>query len=272
MKKLKTFLALGFFTLTTLTFSQKQKIKNLQITGGSPGLGKLLVSDADGNVQWLTAGQLGLVDSGDSVINTKTVPVISSTGRIWMDRNLGASRVALSFNDYFAYGNIYQWGRSNDGHQLMYWTSNTSGTPVNNISSFNLSVTDYPNHNMFIVPTGLPYDWRVTKNDNLWQGITGVNKPCPEDYRLPTSIELANEMTAYNITNSASAFNSPLKFTVPGSRSNTNGQFMTTGSNGLYWTSSVSGSNAVAISISPEGAGIANIYRFFGASCRCIKN
>ncbi|MFZ1451482.1 MAG: hypothetical protein WAT20_02205, partial [Ferruginibacter sp.] len=45
------------------------------------------------------------------------------TGKIWMDRNLGASRVATSSTDDLAYGDLYQWGRLTDGHQ-----NRTSGT------------------------------------------------------------------------------------------------------------------------------------------------
>nr|WP_320009862.1 hypothetical protein [uncultured Desulfobulbus sp.] len=43
--------------------------------------------------------------------------VTSPTGRVWMDHNLGASRVATSYDDKEAYGNLYQWGRGSDGHE-----------------------------------------------------------------------------------------------------------------------------------------------------------
>ena len=59
------------------------------------------------------------------------VEVTSATGRIWMDRNLGAMRAATSATDYQAYGSLYQFGRGSDGHQLINWTSATAGTPVN---------------------------------------------------------------------------------------------------------------------------------------------
>lgn len=39
------------------------------------------------------------------------------TNRIWMDRNIGAARVAESTSDELAYGDLYQWGRFSDGHQ-----------------------------------------------------------------------------------------------------------------------------------------------------------
>lgn len=43
--------------------------------------------------------------------------VVSRTGRIWMDKNLGAKRVATSPEDSLAFGFYYQWGRGSDGHQ-----------------------------------------------------------------------------------------------------------------------------------------------------------
>ena len=43
--------------------------------------------------------------------------VTSTTGQVWMDRNLGASRVATSSTDSAAYGDLYQWGRGTDGHE-----------------------------------------------------------------------------------------------------------------------------------------------------------
>jgi len=49
-----------------------------------------------------------------------------TTGKIWMNRNLGASQVATSSTDANTYGDLYQWGRAADGHQLR--TSGTTST------------------------------------------------------------------------------------------------------------------------------------------------
>src|SRR5688572_22406021 len=59
---------------------------------------------------------------------TVTYGVITSsvTGRKWMDRNLGASQVATAYNDYLAYGHLFQWGRPADGHQLVNYTNRTT--------------------------------------------------------------------------------------------------------------------------------------------------
>jgi hypothetical protein len=44
------------------------------------------------------------------------------TGRVWLDRNLGARQVCTSSTDAACYGDLYQWGRAKDGHE-----SRTSG-------------------------------------------------------------------------------------------------------------------------------------------------
>lgn len=62
---------------------------------------------------------------------TEIVEVLNLiTGRVWMDRNLGASRVATSSTDEAAYGDLYQWGRFGDGHQCR--KSDTTSTKVEN--------------------------------------------------------------------------------------------------------------------------------------------
>ncbi|GHB53105.1 hypothetical protein [Mongoliitalea lutea] len=69
-------------------------------------------------------------------IYTEIIDVINPrTGRVWMDRNLGASQAATHISDNLAYGDLYQWGRGADGHQCR-----NSGTTTS------LSSTDQPNH------------------------------------------------------------------------------------------------------------------------------
>jgi hypothetical protein len=65
---------------------------------------------------------------------TTVVDVLNpATGKIWMDRNLGASRAATSSADAEAYGDLYQWGRAADGHQksnsLKTYTTDSSNQP-----------------------------------------------------------------------------------------------------------------------------------------------
>ncbi|MCI5138689.1 MAG: hypothetical protein D3922_09820 [Candidatus Electrothrix sp. AR1] len=105
---------------------------------------------------------------------------ISYQGVVWLDRNLGAQRVAIDLHDVSAFGDLYQWGRPADGHQIR-----TSGTTTE------LSAGDIPGHNNFItVQSAYMGDWRQTPNSNLWSPETGQNNPCPSGFRIPTLTEM----------------------------------------------------------------------------------
>ncbi len=193
---------------------------------------------------------------------TAVVDVISVTGKTWMDRNLGASQVATSATDALAYGDLYQWGRFADGHQCR--TSPTTTT---------LSTTDTPGHGSFIISSNdSPYDWRSPQNDNLWQGVNGLNNPCPNGYRLPTNSELSSEISIYNITNRNSAFTSPYKFTASGYRDNNSGVLWDVGNFGDYSSSSVIGINSSVFYFHGSEAEIGWTSRAVGVSVRCIKD
>lgn len=138
--------------------------------------------------------------------------VTSATGRVWMDRNLGALRSALNKADPDAYGALFQWGRLNDGHA---WRSSTT-TPTR-------SNTDVPGHDSFITVSTIPYDWRTPQNDNLWQGVSGVNNPCPAGFRLPTGAEWEIDRASWSSNDAAGAFASPLKLVLAGFRHYDNG-------------------------------------------------
>ena len=178
-----------------------------------------------------------------------------------MDRNLGASRVATSQTDSDAYGDLYQWGRFTDGHQ-----SRTSSTVDTN------SDIDNPPHGDWITEPSNPYDWRTPQNDNLWQGVNGINNPCPIGYRLPTETEWITEFQAWSSQDADGGFNSPLKLSLGGERSNNDGDLINVGNTGYYWTSTVNGSWANRLNVSF----VANINKYGarggGASVRCIKN
>ncbi len=183
------------------------------------------------------------------------------TGKTWMDRNLGASRAAISSTDAQAYGDLYQWGRRSDGHQCR--TSPTTST---------LSSTDTPAHGSFILATNSPFDWRSPQNTNLWQGVNGVNNPCPSGYRLPTETELNAERTSWGNPHSAGAFASPLKLPVAGYRNSSTGSLVYVGNVGNYWSSTVSSTNSRSLMFVSSPAGMNTTYRAYGRSVRCLKD
>ena len=194
-------------------------------------------------------------DCGDKI------PTVTSNGQVWMDRNLGAHRVAQSVDDYQAYGWLYQWGRLADGHEVR-----GSGTTAV------LSAGNVPGHDNFITVTTSPYDWRNPQNNNLWQGASGVNNPCPAGFRLPTDTEWDTERASWSSNNSAGAFASPLKLVVAGDRLYGNGMVINEGSYGHYWSSTVLDANARSLYFHSDGASRLSYYSAYGFSVRCIKD
>jgi uncharacterized protein (TIGR02145 family) len=193
---------------------------------------------------------------------TEVVEVLNpETDKIWMDRNLGAQRKSLSSGDDFAYGDLYQWGRASDGHQCR--TSSVSA---------NLGDSDQPLHGKFITSTTSPSDWRLPQNNDLWQGVNGINNPCPEGFRVPTESEWNSERQSWISNNAEGAFNSPLKLPMAGHRSFSNAMLNNIGSGGSYWSSTIDGTNAQRLSFSNNGAFMNSIRRADGHSVRCIKN
>jgi hypothetical protein len=216
----------------------------------------------------LEGASLQLINGVPAWTNGKPIPsVTSATGRIWMDRNLGASQVATSSTDYLAYGNFYQWGRGSDGHELMNWTSATSGTPVNGTTTVR-STTDVPGDALFIITTN--GDWRSTQNDNLWQGVDGINNPCPIGYRLPTKVEFETEKSSWGSDNSAGAFASPLKLPLVGRR-NADNTFTALGAISRYWSSTTSGSSVWNLDFRSNAAILEPKSRGDAFSVRCIQ-
>jgi hypothetical protein len=190
---------------------------------------------------------------------TKVKDVINpTTGKIWMDRNLGASRVAISSTDSQSYGDLYQWGRRSDGHQCR----NSSTTNI-------LSSVDQPEHSDFIISLT---NWQNTPNYNLWQGVNGVNNPCPEGYRVPTSTELTNERLSWSSNNPAGAFASPLKLPMAGYRDHNNGDMLVVGNSGYYTSSTASSSFNSYLRFTSGAADISPARLASGLSVRCIKN
>lgn len=184
------------------------------------------------------------------------------TGRVWMDRNLGASRAATSPTDEKAYGDLYQWGRGADGHQKR--NSPTTST---------LSATDTPTHGSFIFALNSPSDWRSPQNNNLWQGVNGINNPCPPGFRIPTSAEWKAERQSWFSSNPSGAFASPLKLPIAGGRHPSNGSLFQVGSSGGYWSSSVVGSDAEGLYFYSTNAVVSNRAEpAVGHSVRCLKD
>jgi uncharacterized protein (TIGR02145 family) len=185
-----------------------------------------------------------------------------ATGKTWLDRNSGASRVATSSTDAEAYGDLHQWGRGTDGHEKR--NSPTTST---------LSSSDTPGHGNFILAPESPYDWRSPQNTNLWQGVNGTNNPCPTGYRLPTEAEWNAERLSWGSNNATGAFASPLKLPVGGYRSGRDGSHYIVNGYGNFWSSTVDGTySRYLVFGSSNNATMGSFSRVTGLSVRCLKD
>lgn len=193
---------------------------------------------------------------------TYGIIISPTTGKKWLDRNLGASRAATAYNDAQAYGDLFQWGRGADGHQLR--TSDTTSVR---------SSSDNPGHNKFIKSDAYsPNDWRIPQFAGLWQGSTGTNNPCPTGWHVPTRSEWEAETA---ITDYNSGFN-VFKLTAAGYRY-INANISDVGNTGYYWTSTVvtlagTGYARYAGITSSEFSASAGISRGNAEAIRCIKD
>ena len=231
------------------------RLTNAQMSGIATAVEGLMVycSDCTQKGMYVYTGSVWEQLAGASVGNT----VISTTGKAWMDRNLGASRVAISSTDDEAYGDLYQWGRKADGHESR--TSTVAAGPV---------ASGAEGANFITSGTG---DWLSTQDDARWGATKTANDPCPTGYRVPTETELNAELSLFATNNGAGAYGSALKLTLAGNRLSVNGTLSDVDSNGYYWSSTVTGTNARRLDFSSSNASMDSSLRADGMSVRCIK-
>lgn len=218
----------------------------------------------------------GLSDASSLVRhNFLYLPIEAEDGRVWLNNNLGANytninhssfnitQQATSTTDANAYGSLYQWGRFSDGHEFR--TSTTTATR---------STTDTPGHSNFITHSNSPFDWRNPQNNNLWQGESGANNPCPHGFRLPTITEISAMASAEGITNFSTLASSTLK--IAGSGGGFRERSGTLFTNAFYlWSSTTDASSTSARAMFvnttgayPENGGL----RVMGGTVRCIQD
>lgn len=153
------------------------------------------------------------------------------TQRVWLDRNLGASRVCQALDDEECYGEYYQWGRDADGHEK---------TDHETINTLNSDILDI-GHDKFITTGNIsPNDWSNADVDGSirsfhWSKTDGTSI-CPIGFRVPTIEEISAETS--EISNSSDAYSSFLKLPVSGFADASNGNFYTKGEYGTIWSSS----------------------------------
>ena len=128
--------------------------------------------------------------------------VSPTTGRTWLDRNLGATDECSSAEDANCFGDYYQWGRGTDGHEK---TDSTYVVALaNDIESIGSD---------FYEMSG--FDWTTADEDGhlrakKWSKSDG-SSICPVGYRVPTLDEYdleKSDIAFFNLANGGSRFRS----------------------------------------------------------------
>ncbi len=227
------------------------------------GLINQVIFSGDSMIDLYPPGTVHCIPGGAQVIEV----LHPLTGRIWMDRNLGATQAATAPNDEAAYGDLYQWGRFSDGHQCR--NSDTTSTNASTVAPNEGNPWD----GKFLLDNIYPWDWLSPQNDNLWQGLYGINNPCPDDFRIPTDAE----WLSLNISNSSTAWSSVLKLPEAGFRLNFGGiypagEIYDDGVFGYFWSSTAWDTLTGYFNFYSAGAGMTEGMRARGCSVRCIKD
>ncbi len=216
------------------------------------------------------------VENGD--VN-ETYGIIIYNGRAWFDRNLGATKVAESWDDQdeAAWGELHQWGKNRGPYAKR-------NSPVSNYC------VDFQNRNVvadsFHKATTNGSNWISSKNNSCkysynetawWQtsnqwddpaNRTGDHNICPKGWHVAS----IDDFKSLNLENAEDGFNK-IKLLGVGGMRDRNGNITDT-SVGRYWTSTISGEirYPMALVLSEDRAGFGIQQRVSGLSIRCVKN
>lgn len=198
------------------------------------------------------------------------------TGKVWIDRNIGASQTCTSMTDSNCYGDYFQWGREADGHEKSTSsTSNTKETSITNTSA---------NFTKISIKYG---DWTTADSDHTqrqanWSKTDGTSI-CPVGYRVPTEAEIKAETSDLTgtdaISNATDLYNSFLSVPAAGYRVRSSGAMQSLGSVSSLSTATL-GVTSDTIKTFDADSSSAGIFLYngknsgvgIGISVRCIQN
>lgn len=248
-------------------------------------------------VSTAAGGNVGDTGTAKLLYQGKTVcykTVRAADGREWLQQNLGSDRVAQDISDEQSYGDYFQYGRWDDGHQLK--TSPTS------------SVYPEPNNplglgsgtNIFYIGGGSPWSWNYSgwfsnpDQNDTWEAaslseVTAHNgmDPCKaigNDWQMPSEADWDNVFQKEKIfpkpsgattTGIFRAFSSNLK--IPGAGARKEDTFSYVGQRGYLWTKTASKNpdfyRYVYLGTAASSTtGFGGDAKSFGYPVRCVKS
>ena len=201
--------------------------------------------------------------------------VRAGDGKIWLQQNLGSPQVAFAVNDEASFGDYFQWGRWDDGHQVP-----SSATVIGGPSLLNPSNISSGNPNFIAGATASTRWWGTGGlSTDTWNGSTATSTngkdPCVAlgpGWRSPTAADWQNLKNYDDLDGALAAYMSNLKLPAGGLRY-ADGYVWGAGES-YYWTSTASGANAIGLFISDNTylATLQASYRGDGYNCRCLKD
>ncbi|MFY1045396.1 T9SS type A sorting domain-containing protein [Chryseobacterium sp. GP-SGM7] len=256
----------SFNNTLVLTYSQNGvKVKRIQLPSTTPAC-----SNADPGTNPGDTSCVTFTYKGQQVVYTT---VRGADGKIWLQQNLGSSQVATSMADADSYGDLFQWGRWDDGHQNR--NSATAAVPSTNNPTGLAGITSF-------ILGNSPAWWSTNALSDLWNGaniseITSTVSvdPCKaigQGWKLPSQADWVAVVGAEGMSSAANAYTSKLKLPAAGYRSQSSGGFTYVGERGYYWSGDVANTggkylyNSTSLA-NPNSGGP----RAQGQSVRCIK-
>lgn len=123
--------------------------------------------------------------------------------RAWLDRNIGAKRVCIDYNDAQCFGDYFQFGRGADGHEKVNSSIVTGQSPTYTPTVKHL-IYGYKN-------------WTRDKTP-LWVAPDYINNPCPSGFKVPSMVDLEIELKGNEFFTNLKAFESVFRFGGSGFR------------------------------------------------------
>ncbi|NDV46678.1 hypothetical protein D0T49_06420, partial [Paludibacter sp. 221] len=204
---------------------------------------------------------------------------------------------SLADRNSAVYGDLYQWGRTRDGHEKR--ASGTSTTLATGVTSGGTTTNGVTTGGVttFIKITAYPYNWTsATTADLNWRNQKNATcDPCPTGFRVPAQGEwsdifrggsapgakataVANTWIWHDAANGTAGYEikpdgetTTLFLPAAGHRTHNTGEFYHIGTSGYYWSGSLSSTYSLLLHVNSSNVYPANInHRAYGFSVRCV--